>query len=89
MIRKVIVPVNKVPLTILFIFLSQEMSRASTAENNKTAVNIIQEILSRRSIIPTYEILPVEGSLNEPLYQYKLTLDSGTKKYVGMLIKLK
>ncbi|KAI5751365.1 hypothetical protein M8J77_006796 [Diaphorina citri] len=61
-----------------------EMSRPSTAENNKTAVNIIQEILSRRSIIPTYEILPVEGSLNEPLYQYKLTLDSGTKKYVGI-----
>lgn len=59
------------------------MSRASTVELNKTAVNIIQEILSRRNIIPNYEILPVEGSVNEPLYQYQLTLESGPKKYVG------
>uniref|UniRef100_A0A8D8X9U4 Interferon-inducible double-stranded RNA-dependent protein kinase activator A homolog A n=2 Tax=Cacopsylla melanoneura TaxID=428564 RepID=A0A8D8X9U4_9HEMI len=61
-----------------------EVSRSSTVENNKTAVNILQEVLSRRNVNPLYEMLPVEGSLNEPFYQYRLTLESSTKQYVGI-----
>lgn len=60
-----------------------EVSRIETTENNKTAVNIIQELLSRRRTVPTYEIVQVEGSLNEPLFKYQLTVKSSTKTYVG------
>uniref|UniRef100_A0A1L8DVH6 Putative staufen n=2 Tax=Nyssomyia neivai TaxID=330878 RepID=A0A1L8DVH6_9DIPT len=39
----------------------------------KTPVSILQELLSRRGITPTYELVQIEGAIHEPTFRYRVS----------------
>lgn len=43
----------------------------------KTPVSVLQELLSRRGITPTYDLVQIEGAIHEPTFRYRVTF--GTK----------
>ncbi|XP_066248031.1 protein Loquacious-like isoform X2 [Euwallacea similis] len=43
---------------------------------NKTPVSVLQELLSRRGITPKYELLQIEGAIHEPVFRYRVFLNS-------------
>lgn len=41
----------------------------------KTPVSILQELLSRRGITPTYELVQIEGQIHEPTFRYRVSFN--------------
>ncbi|XP_055709685.1 interferon-inducible double-stranded RNA-dependent protein kinase activator A homolog B isoform X2 [Phlebotomus papatasi] len=41
----------------------------------KTPVSILQELLSRRGITPTYELVQIEGAIHEPTFRYRVSFN--------------
>lgn len=39
----------------------------------KTPVSVLQELLSRRGITPTYDLVQIEGAIHEPTFRYRVT----------------
>lgn len=39
----------------------------------KTPVSILQELLSRRGITPSYELVQIEGAVHEPTFRYRVS----------------
>lgn len=37
----------------------------------KTPVSVLQELLSRRGITPTYDLVQIEGAIHEPTFRYR------------------
>lgn len=42
----------------------------------KTPVSVLQELLSRRGITPTYDLVQIEGAIHEPTFRYRVTFGS-------------
>ncbi|KAJ8912640.1 hypothetical protein NQ315_015152 [Exocentrus adspersus] len=42
----------------------------------KTPVSVLQELLSRRGITPKYELVQIEGAIHEPIFRYRVFLNS-------------
>lgn len=38
----------------------------------KTPVSVLQELLSRRGITPTYDLVQIEGAIHEPTFRYRV-----------------
>lgn len=47
----------------------------------KTPVSVLQELLSRRGITPTYDLVQIEGAIHEPTFRYRVTY--GNKDSMG------
>lgn len=47
----------------------------------KTPVSVLQELLSRRGITPTYDLVQIEGAIHEPTFRYRVTY--GNKDAMG------
>ncbi|XP_050310802.1 RISC-loading complex subunit tarbp2-like isoform X2 [Anthonomus grandis grandis] len=47
-----------------------------TGINSKTPVSVLQELLSRRGITPKYELLQIEGAIHEPVFRYRVFLNT-------------
>lgn len=49
----------------------------------KTPVSVLQELLSRRGITPTYDLVQIEGAIHEPTFRYRVTYGNkdGTLSY--------
>lgn len=43
---------------------------------SKTPVSVLQELLSRRGITPKYELVQIEGPIHEPIFRYRVYLNS-------------
>lgn len=41
----------------------------------KTPVSILQELLSRRGITPSYELVQIEGAIHEPTFRYRVSFN--------------
>lgn len=41
----------------------------------KTPVSVLQELLSRRGITPTYELVQIEGAIHEPTFRYRVSFN--------------
>lgn len=39
----------------------------------KTPVSVLQELLSRRGITPSYDLVQIEGAIHEPTFRYRVT----------------
>lgn len=39
----------------------------------KTPVSVLQELLSRRGITPSYELVQIEGAIHEPTFRYRVS----------------
>ncbi|KAL5289742.1 TARBP2 family protein [Megaselia abdita] len=46
---------------------------SSLASTVKTPVSILQELLSRRGITPSYELVQIEGAIHEPTFRYRVS----------------
>ncbi|KAH1017962.1 interferon-inducible double-stranded RNA-dependent protein kinase activator A homolog isoform X2 [Dendroctonus ponderosae] len=44
--------------------------------NSKTPVSVLQELLCRRGMTPKYELLQIEGAIHEPVFRYRVFLNS-------------
>lgn len=51
-----------------FFFIKQQV----TDMGIKTPVSILQEILSRQGITPSYELVRIEGAHHEPTFRYRV-----------------
>lgn len=40
---------------------------------SKTPVSVLQELLSRRGITPSYELVQIEGAIHEPTFRYRVS----------------
>lgn len=38
----------------------------------KTPVSVLQELLSRRGITPSYDLVQIEGAIHEPTFRYRV-----------------
>lgn len=38
----------------------------------KTPVSVLQELLSRRGITPTYDLVQIEGAIHQPTFRYRV-----------------
>lgn len=47
----------------------------------KTPVSVLQELLSRRGITPSYDLVQIEGAIHEPTFRYRVTY--GNKDAMG------
>lgn len=47
----------------------------------KTPVSVLQELLSRRGITPTYDLVQIEGAIHEPTFRYRVTFGSKDGEY--------
>jgi len=45
----------------------------------KTPVSVLQELLSRRGITPTYELVQIEGAIHEPTFRYRVAFNDKDK----------
>ncbi|XP_053697789.1 interferon-inducible double-stranded RNA-dependent protein kinase activator A homolog isoform X2 [Sabethes cyaneus] len=43
------------------------------ANNMKTPISLLQELLSRRGITPQYDLMQVEGAVHEPTFRYRVS----------------
>ncbi|XP_055683735.1 interferon-inducible double-stranded RNA-dependent protein kinase activator A homolog isoform X1 [Lutzomyia longipalpis] len=59
------------PLSIEDALKNQEISYMPM----KTPVSILQELLSRRGITPTYELVQIEGAIHEPTFRYRVSFN--------------
>ncbi|GAB0092669.1 interferon-inducible double-stranded RNA-dependent protein kinase activator A homolog [Sergentomyia squamirostris] len=41
----------------------------------KTPVSVLQELLSRRGITPSYELVQIEGAIHEPTFRYRVSFN--------------
>jgi len=57
----------------------KEIDGASLA--HKTPVSWLHEICTRNNVTPKYDLLQVEGAVHEPIFKYRLTLESNGKLY--------
>lgn len=48
----------------------------------KTPVSVLQELLSRRGITPTYDLVQIEGAIHEPTFRYRVTFGSKDGEFV-------
>lgn len=39
----------------------------------KTPVSVLQEVLSKRGITPSYELVQIEGAIHEPTFRYRVS----------------
>lgn len=59
-----------------------EVMRLSTGD--RTPVSLMQELLSRRGSAPKYELIQIEGAINEPIFKYRISLASDSRVYVAL-----
>lgn len=59
-----------------------EVMRLNTGD--RTPVSLMQELLSRRGSAPKYELIQIEGVINEPIFKYRISLASESKLYVAI-----
>lgn len=59
-----------------------EVMRLSIGD--RTPVSLMQELLSRRGTAPKYELIQIEGAINEPIFKYRISLASESKFYVAV-----
>lgn len=48
----------------------------------KTPVSVLQELLSRRGITPSYELVQIEGAIHEPTFRYRVTYGNKDGKLI-------
>lgn len=41
----------------------------------KTPVSVLQEVLSKRGITPSYELVQIEGEIHEPTFRYRVSFN--------------
>ncbi|KAL1461381.1 hypothetical protein WDU94_013283 [Cyamophila willieti] len=59
-----------------------EVMRLSSGD--RTPVSLMQELLSRRGTAPKYELIQIEGAINEPIFKYRISLASESRLYVAI-----
>lgn len=61
----------------------KELTLTPEGANNamKTPVSVLQELLSRRGITPSYDLVQIEGAIHEPTFRYRVTY--GNKDAMG------
>ncbi|KAI5707215.1 hypothetical protein M8J76_001520 [Diaphorina citri] len=59
-----------------------EVMRLNTGD--RTPVSLMQELLSRRGTAPKYELIQIEGAINEPIFKYRISLTSESRLYVAI-----
>ena len=67
--------------------LSMEESLRMTDANGlamKTPVSILQELLSRRGITPSYELVQIEGAIHEPTFRYRVSFNDKDVPFTAM-----
>lgn len=47
----------------------------------KTPVSVLQELLSRRGITPTYDLVQIEGAIHEPTFRYRVAFADKDGEY--------
>lgn len=57
------------------------MTAEGACSATKTPVSVLQELLSRRGITPTYDLVQIEGAIHEPTFRYRVTFGSKDGKY--------
>lgn len=50
----------------------------------KTPVSILQELLSRRMITPSYELVQIEGAIHEPTFRYRVSFNDKEIPFTAM-----
>lgn len=55
----------------------------------KTPVSILQEILSRQGITPSYELVRIEGAHHEPTFRYRVWYNDKDGKFDCFMYKPK
>ncbi|XP_055850180.1 interferon-inducible double-stranded RNA-dependent protein kinase activator A homolog isoform X2 [Episyrphus balteatus] len=50
----------------------------------KTPVSILQELLSRRGITPSYELIQMEGAIHEPTFRYRVSFNDKDVPFTAM-----
>ncbi|XP_055637709.1 interferon-inducible double-stranded RNA-dependent protein kinase activator A homolog isoform X1 [Toxorhynchites rutilus septentrionalis] len=45
----------------------------TSANNMKTPISVLQELLSRRGLTPQYDLMQVEGAVHEPTFRYRVS----------------
>ena len=50
----------------------------------KTPVSILQELLSRRGITPSYELVQIEGAIHEPTFRYRVSFNDKEVPFTAM-----
>lgn len=50
----------------------------------KTPVSILQELLSRRGITPSYELVQIEGAIHEPTFRYRVSFNDKDVPFTAM-----
>lgn len=50
----------------------------------KTPVSILQELLSRRGITPSYELIQMEGAIHEPTFRYRVSFNDKEVPFTAM-----
>lgn len=48
----------------------------------KTPVSILQELLSRRGITPSYELVQIEGAIHEPTFRYRVAFSDKDGSFI-------
>lgn len=51
------------------------MQRSTEAAPLKTPVSVLQEVLSKRGITPSYELVQIEGAIHEPTFRYRVSFN--------------
>ncbi|XP_075149725.1 double-stranded RNA-binding domain-containing protein loquacious isoform X2 [Haematobia irritans] len=50
----------------------------------KTPVSLLQELLSRRGITPSYELVQIEGAIHEPTFRYRVSFNDKEIPFTAM-----
>lgn len=50
----------------------------------KTPVSVLQELLSRRGITPSYELVQIEGAIHEPTFRYRVSYNDKDVPFTAM-----
>ncbi|XP_065356834.1 interferon-inducible double-stranded RNA-dependent protein kinase activator A homolog isoform X1 [Calliphora vicina] len=50
----------------------------------KTPVSLLQELLSRRGITPSYELVQIEGAIHEPTFRYRVSFNDKDVPFTAM-----
>ncbi|XP_013106418.1 interferon-inducible double-stranded RNA-dependent protein kinase activator A homolog isoform X2 [Stomoxys calcitrans] len=67
--------------------LANEESLKLTDANGiamKTPVSLLQELLSRRGITPSYELVQIEGAIHEPTFRYRVSFNDKEVPFTAM-----
>lgn len=59
----------------------EDAIKAVTLAPHQTPVSVLQELLSRQGITPSYELVQIEGAIHEPTFRYRVSY--GDKDAMG------